>query len=141
MFLSLLIVTLLLSALVSWGVIRMFDHPIDRILGRIIAEDISGAWLRYMKFAILVVGISSGVRIHELERYITAPHWMDKDKAQVIVLTHERWILEVYRTVIETLQGIAWMLLAFFAVALLAYVIVRLSELRRLPLPSATPLP
>ena len=31
----------------------------------------------------------------------------------------------------ETLQGIAWMLLAFFAVALLAYVIVRLSELKR----------
>lgn len=56
---------------------------------------------------------------------------MDKDKAQIIALTSERWVLEVYRTVIQTLQGIAWMLLAFFAVALLAYVIVRLSELKR----------
>ena len=56
---------------------------------------------------------------------------MDKDKAQIIALTAERWVLEVYRTIIETLQGIAWMLLAFFAVALLAYVVVRLSELKR----------
>jgi hypothetical protein len=56
---------------------------------------------------------------------------MDKDKTQIIALTSERWVLEVYRTVIQTLQGIAWMLLAFFAVALLAYVVVRLSELKR----------
>ncbi|WP_448671009.1 hypothetical protein [Pseudoxanthomonas mexicana] len=54
---------------------------------------------------------------------------MDKDKTRIIALTTERWVLEVYRTIIETLQGIAWMLLAFFAAALLAYV-VRLSELK-----------
>jgi len=131
MFLTLLAVTLLLSAAVAWGVTWMFSKPIERILTRIIADDISKAWLRYMQFATLVVGVSSGVRIHELERYITAPQWMDKDKARIIALTTERWVLEVYRTVIETLQGIAWMLLAFFAVALLAYVIVRLSELKR----------
>lgn len=131
MFLTLLAVTLLLSAAVAWGVTRMFSSPIERILDRIIADDISAAWVRYMKFAILVTGVSSGVRIHELERYITAPQWMAKDKAEIIVLTGERWVLEVYRTVIETLQGIAWMLLVFFVVALLAYVVVRLSELKR----------
>lgn len=110
---------------------RAFSQPIERILDRIIADSISGAWLRYMKFAILVVGISSGVRIHELERYITAPQWMDASKERIIALTPERWLLEVYRTVIETLQGVAWMLLVFFVVALLAYVVVRLSELKR----------
>jgi ABC-type xylose transport system permease subunit len=129
MFLTLLAVTLLLSAIVAWAVSRAFSQPIERILSRIIADSISAAWVRYMKFAILVVGISSGVRIHELERYITAPQW--SEKAKIIVLTPERWVLEVYRTVIETLQGIAWMLLAFFVVALLAYVMVRLSELKR----------
>ena len=56
---------------------------------------------------------------------------MDKDKARIIALTTERWVLKVYRTIIETLQDIAWMLLAFFAAALLAYVVVRLSELKR----------
>ncbi len=31
-------------------------------------------------------------------------------------------MLEVSRTIIESLQGIAWMLLVFFVVALMAYV-------------------
>lgn len=131
MFLTLLVVTLLLAAFVSWLVSRAFSHPIGMILDRVIADSISNAWLKYMKFAILVVGISSGVRINELERYITAPQWMEADKARIIALTPERWLLEVYRTIIETLQGIAWMLLVFFVVALLAYVVIRLSELKR----------
>ena len=42
-----------------------------------------------------------------------------------------RWTLEVYRTVIETLQGIAWMLLVVFVVALVAYVLARGFELNR----------
>lgn len=62
-----------------------------------------------MKFAAFVVGISGGVRMHQLERYISASH---KD-AQVLVLNAERWTLELYRTVIETLQSIAWMYLIF----------------------------
>ena len=45
-------------------------------------------------------------------------------------LTFERWVLEIYRTVIETLQGIAWMLLVFFVFALVAYVVVRVAELK-----------
>jgi hypothetical protein len=39
-------------------------------------------------------------------------------------------VLEIYRTVIGTLQGIAWVLLIFFVVALLAFVIVRIGETR-----------
>ena len=46
------------------------------------------------------------------------------------MLTAERWTLEVYRTVIETLQSIAWLFLVVFLVALVAYVIVRVFELR-----------
>ena len=49
---------------------------------------------------------------------------MEKDKAQIIALTTERWVLELYRTIIETLQGIAWMLLVFFLCSLVAYVVV-----------------
>lgn len=38
--------------------------------------------------------------------------------------------LEVYRTVIQTLQGVAWALLLFFVVALIAHAIVRRRESR-----------
>ncbi len=40
-------------------------------------------------------------------------------------------MLELYRTIIETLQGIASVLLVFFVFALVAYVIMRGFELRR----------
>ena len=74
-----------------------------------------------------MVGISAGVRIRELERYISAP---DKDE-EILVLNAKRWTLEIYRTVIETLQGIAWMLLLVFVVALVACVLARGFEFRR----------
>lgn len=129
MFISLLLVTLLIALAVAVIVAWVFNKPIARILQRIIADEISDAWVKYLKFAIVVVGISSGVRIYDLERYIS-PNIGNND-AQVLVLTGERWILEVYRTIIETLQGIAWLLLVFFAIALIASVIVRMAELRR----------
>jgi hypothetical protein len=129
MFLALLLVTFLVASVVSLLVARAFAKPLDSILKRIIADEISAAWLRYLKFAILVVGISAGVRIYELEKYITPQQW-DKE-AKIVQLTSERWVLEIYRTVIESLQGIAWMLLVFFVFALIAYVIVRIAELKR----------
>ncbi|MPZ43007.1 MAG: hypothetical protein GEV05_06335 [Betaproteobacteria bacterium] len=129
MFLLLLLVTLLVAFAVSLIVMWMFARPVDSILKRIISDDISSAWLRYLKFAMMVVGVSAGVRIYEIEKYIT-PQRHDKE-ARILELTSERWILELYRTVIEALQGIAWMLLVFFVFALIAYVIVRFAETRR----------
>ena len=71
--------------------------------------------------------MSGGVRVWELEKYVTP---RGKDSAP-IVLNADRWTLEIYRTVIETLQSIAWMLLVFFVAALIAYVVVRGFESRR----------
>lgn len=127
MFFTLLIVTFVIALGVAHGAVRLFDRPIRMILGRIVAEELSGAWARYIQFAAYVVGVSGGVRIHELERYISAPH---RDE-EVLILNAERWTLEIYRTVIGTLQGIAWMFLVVFIVALLAYVLARGFELRR----------
>lgn len=129
MFLTLLLVTFVLALGVSLLVAYMFSNPLDRILKRIIADEISAAWLKYMKFAIIVVGVSAGVRIYELEKYITPP--MYEKESRIVQLTSERWFLELYRTVIESLQGIAWMLLVFFVFALIAYVVVRIAEMKR----------
>lgn len=128
MFVTLLIVTFVIAFAVSTIVARFFREPLDKILSRIIADDISRTWSKYLIFAIYVTGISSGVRIWDLEKYITEPRF---EGAKIVNLTGQRWIFEVYRTVIETLQGIAWMLLVFFVFALIAYVIVRAFELKR----------
>lgn len=125
MFITLLLVTFIISIIVSSIVVFFFNKPIGDILKRILLDEISQAWRRYLNFAIYVVGVSSGVRIWELEKYI-APR---QDNQPLPELTQERWILEVYRTIIESLQGIAWLLLVFFVVALIAFVIVRVFEL------------
>ncbi len=124
MFYTLLITTFLLASLVSFLAVRFFDRPIGAILERIIGDAISSAWHRYIKFAAYVVGVSGGVRIYSLERYINAPE-SGGSESTILELTGERWVLEIYRTIIETLQSIAWMLLVVFVATLIAYVLVR----------------
>lgn len=127
MLLTLLIVTFVIAVTVSFAITRVFNQPIAAILHRIVSDELGSAWQRYVTFAIYVVGISGGVRVWELEKYIT-PRGKDNPP---LILNADRWTLEVYRTVIETLQSIAWMLLVFFVSALIAYVLVRGFELRR----------
>lgn len=126
MFLTLLLVTFVISLLVSFLVARLFQRPIQQILARLVPEDLTGAWQRYLTFAIYVVGISGGVRIWSLEQYILPRH-----DQPALVLTGDRWTFEVFRTVIGTLQSLAWLLLVFFVFALIAYVVVRGLEARR----------
>jgi multidrug efflux pump subunit AcrB len=131
MFLSLLLVTFAVAFGVSALVARIFAPSLDAILHRIIADAISAAWKKYLIFAMYVVGVSKGVRVYDLERYVNPDRWQAEGReVQPLVLNANRWILEVYRTVIESLQGIAWLLLVFFVFALIAYVIVRGIELR-----------
>jgi len=121
----LLLLTFFLAAATSFVVVLFFKKPVAAMLKRIIADEIQTAWTKYVTFAIYVVGISGGVRVWELEKYISGGKG-----AQPLALTSERWILEIYRTIIESLQSIAWMLLVFFIFALIAYTIVRISEMK-----------
>src|SRR5690606_41437817 len=75
MFLSLLLVTFLVALAVSALAVRLFRPSLDGILKRIITDAISTAWLKYLTFAIYVVGISKGVRVYDLERYVNPERW------------------------------------------------------------------
>ena len=127
MFFTLLLITFALAVIKFFIIAKFFEKPIGKILNRIIADDISGAWQKYLKFAIYVVGISGGVRIWELEKYIQPQTKL----LPQLALTNERWVLEIYRTIIETLQSTAWMLLVFFLFSMIAYVIVKVFELKQ----------
>ena len=63
MFFILLVVTFSIAVLVSFAVARMFSDSIRRILERLVAPDLAGAWHRYLIFALYVVGVSGGVRL------------------------------------------------------------------------------
>ena len=126
MFILMLAITFVIALVTSSLVVMLFRIPITSILSRIVADEISIAWRRYIAFAIYIVGVSGGVRLWDLEKYITPR----PDETEAIVLNAERWTFEVYRTLIGTLQSIAWMLLVFFVFALIAYVIVRGMEIK-----------
>lgn len=127
MFYILLIVTFIVSAIVSLAVVRLFSKAADKIFMSIINDPIGLSWSLYLRFAMLVVGISSGVSIYKLERYV-----VPKGKERTVeTLSPERWTLELYSTVISTLKGLAWVLMLFFIVSLIAFMLMRLIEVLR----------
>lgn len=127
MFYLLLIGTFLIALLVSAFVARIFRKSILSILNRLLDPDIAVSWLRYLMFAIYVVGVSSGVHIWDLEKYLPRP---GDEEFVPYMLTTERWVLEIYDTIINSLQGTAMMLLVFFIVALIGFVLLRFQEIR-----------
>lgn len=139
MFFSLLFATLLTSLATSTIVALLFRKSIGGILTRVLRDDISMAWQRYIMFAVIVVGLSSGVNLYKLEQYTEGSQgrWVDKPGVEKQhdeqewkppVLNNETWTLEIYRSIVGTIQGIAWALLVFFLVSLVAFVIVRGQE-------------
>lgn len=127
MFWSLLLVNLIEAFVICMIVAMLFKKPVSRIMQRLVTDDIYTAWTKYITFAIYVVGVSGGVRVWDLEKYINPS---GKDNI-ILELTPDRWMLEVYHTIIATLQSIAWMMLVFFLFALIAYVIVRGFEMKK----------
>ncbi|MHB1005845.1 MAG: hypothetical protein ACYC3S_09410 [Chloroflexota bacterium] len=127
MIIGLLASTFVVSFAVATIVVLFFRRPIDAILQRVIGEDISRAWSRYLLFTIYVIGIGGGVRVFQIERYLEP----NGPVGRSLALDTDRWVLEIYQTIIGTLQSIATMLLVFFLVALIALVIVRSVEARR----------
>jgi hypothetical protein len=127
MIIALLVVTFIVAFAVASLVVLIFTKPIEGILSRVIPDEISLAWSRYLKFAIYVVGIGGGVRVWEFEKYLT----LQEPYKEIVPLTSDRWVLEIYQTIIGTLQSTVMLLLVFFVFALIALVIVRAFELRK----------
>lgn len=126
MVIALLVTTFVIAFGVATIVTRVFSQPIDVMLNRVVSDDISRAWARYLKFVIYVVGIGGGVRIWSFEKYLVA----QEPYKEIVQLTPDRWVLEIYDTIIGTLQSTATVLLVFFVFALIAVVMVRFLEAR-----------
>ena len=127
MVITLLVTTFVVAFAVATLVVFLFNKPIDSILRQVLPPELCPAWAKYLRFAIYVVGIGGGVRVWDLEKYLTA----QEPYNTIVDLTRERWLLELYQTIIGTLQSITIMLLAFFVFALIAVVLVRIFDRRQ----------
>ncbi|MDC7702424.1 hypothetical protein [Vogesella indigofera] len=124
MFYAILLVTLAVALVTSILVVRFFNEAVKKILSRIVGDDLAEAWRKYMSFAIVVVGVSGGVRIWDLEKFVP------NGRESALELNGVRWTIQIYRTVIDTLSQIAWVMLLFFLCTMVAYVIMRAVEAR-----------
>ena len=123
MIVTLLAVTFVIALAVSLLIAALFRAPVRAIMRRIVADELGEAWVRYLTLAIVVIGVSGGVQVWNLEKYLNPA----KDQAP-LVLNGDRWVLEIYRTVIGTAQAVTSMLLVFFVFALIAFVLARHAE-------------
>lgn len=130
MFLALFAASLVLALIISATIAWVSKDVIEGILHRFLADKIAHAVSKYLRFAIVVAGISDGTRAGALRDYISAPSYSrDQLAAQ---LTQEFWALELYRTAIGSLEGILWLMLIFSLGALVAITLIRRADLKDL---------
>jgi hypothetical protein len=118
------VLALALSITIAW----LSREAIDVILRRFIVDPIVRAGFeKYIRFAIVVVGISGGTRVKPLQEYISAADF-NKPALQA-ALTQEFWTLELYRTVMGALEGVAGLLLVCIFLALIAPAVLRMLQI------------
>jgi len=126
MFVVLFLVTFLVAFGISSGVAWAGKEPIEGILHHFFSLNVTAAMSKYLRLAIVLIGVSSGARIRILEEYINASA---ATKLQMTdALTQEFWVVELYRTAITTVEGILWLLLLFSLVVFAAFWTMRKSE-------------
>jgi len=129
MFVVLFLVTFVLAFAISSAVAWAGKEPIEGILHHFFTVNVTAAMSKYLRLAIVLVGVSSGARIRILEEYIAASPGNKIEKTDA--LTQELWVLELYRTSIATLEGILWLLLLFSLIVFAAYWLMRKVNLNK----------
>ncbi len=100
------------------------ESAIDNILDRILADQISKEWLRYIIFAMYVVPIASGVRVWDPEKHMSPGYGMDLGSP--LALNAEP-IVVVFRT---RMGAPGLFASVFFVFALIGFVIMRVANVR-----------
>ena len=137
MFVVLFLVTFILAFAISSAVAWAGKEPIEGILHHFFTVNVTAAMSKYLRLAIVLVGVSSGARIRILEEYIAAS---PGNKIQMSdALTQEFWVVELYRTTITTLEGILWLLLLFSLIVFAAYWLMRKAKLKEQPVSENQP--
>ena len=127
MFAALLIAMVSLGVLITSIVVLLFRSPVRSILCRLAGQDNAGPWVRFLLFVMYVVGISSSLNVYRLEKYVSA----SSEYNYAVVLDRSAWLVEICQSFTSVLDGLAWYLMAFFIIALIGLVIVRIFELKR----------
>ena len=124
------IVSVVVAAIVSFGVMVVFARLISTIFADIFQDKfrINSAFIKYVKYATFLVGVSRGAIAHQLQLDVWSQYDTIKEFAPNLDFDRVAWLTATYATIIETLRALAYMYSALFIIILIAYVIVTMRE-------------
>lgn len=124
-------VAFITAGLVSFCVASVCEKPLSILMERIIQNETSRMFTRYVRYATYLVGISHGVRLHPIGFEIVA-HFSEHDYDPAHILEHnldyQLLLMWIQMVIIQSLTAIAYMYLAFFIFGLIAYITVKARE-------------
>lgn len=124
MFPAFLVVPPIVAAIISFCVVKVFEKPIAAILSRIITDEVSRFFVKYVKLTTYLVGISRGIRIFQLYEDMRKLNAGSQDFDWIEIL----WMSGIYGTIIGTLQAIVHIYLWLFLLLSLLYIMVKVLE-------------
>ena len=117
------------AGLVSFFVASVCETPLAILMRRIIQNETSHTFTRYVRYATYLVGISYGATVNPLSSEL---------KAQILESISIRnvpnfpewwmWLIWIPTVIMQSLTAIASMYLVFFIFGLIAYITVKVRE-------------
>lgn len=142
-FILLLVIPLACSIAISFVVVMVFSTPLSAIFKRIFRNEISAWLIKYVKCATYLFGISGGLIGHLSDEYMpqnylnelsSDPQISDLDDELMSELREHLWITMMFGLImarlVGTIHAIAQMYLVLFAIVVIAYIAVKVIELR-----------
>ena len=120
------IVSIVVAAIFSFGVIMAFARLISTIFGDIFQEKyrIISAFIKYVKYVTFLTGVSRGAIAYPQGLDLWSHYDAINALAPNLDFNQVAWLTAIYATIIETLRALAYMYSALFLIILIAYVIV-----------------
>lgn len=122
-------VSFVTAGLVSFCVASVCEKPISILIRRIIQNDTSCMFTRYVRYATYLVGISHGVNVNPLSSEL-AVHILERISIDRVSNYPEwwMWMSSLQTVIMQPLTAIAYMYLALFVLGLMAYITVKVRE-------------
>jgi hypothetical protein len=138
MFVLLFLASFVLALALSLVIASISRDAIDSILRRFVADDaVRAGFEKYIRFGIVVAGIVGGTRVRALQEYIAASSW--NKTALEAALTQEVWVMEMYRTIVGTLEGLVLLLLICILLAFVVPAVIRMLKGEQQEAPKKSP--
>ena len=122
-------VSFVTAGLVSFFVASVCETPLAILMRRIIQNETSRMFTKYVRYATCLVGISHGVTVNPLGfEFVT--HFSEHDyefPAHILErnLDYQLLLLWIQAVIMQSLTAIAYMYLALFILGLIAYITVK----------------